>query len=68
MIQLTPPVFLNVEFSRSFVKEYPVCATEKNVVMPYPTTDPDLINGKLLGHKKGDIVPIGGVINQVPYC
>ena len=45
MIQLYPPIFVNVEFSRSFVIEYPVCATEKNIVVPYPTTDPDLLSG-----------------------
>ena len=51
-MQLNAPVFLNVEFSRSFVEEYPVCATEKNVVMPYPTIDPDFYAGKLFmpGH------------------
>ena len=47
MIQLSAPIFLNVEFSRSFVKEYPVCAREKNIVMPYPTTDPDVLRGHL---------------------
>ena len=45
MIQLYPPIFVTVEFSRSFVTEYPVCATEKNIVVPYPTTDPDLLSG-----------------------
>lgn len=46
MIQLEAPVFLNVEFSRSFVKEYPICASEKNIVMPYPTTDPEVLRGR----------------------
>lgn len=46
MIQLEAPVFLNVEFSRSFVKEYPICAAEKNIVMPYPTTDPEVLRGR----------------------
>jgi hypothetical protein len=36
MIQLNTPIFVNVEFSRAFVAEYPVCSTEKNIVMPYP--------------------------------
>jgi hypothetical protein len=31
----------------SFVKEYPICSNQKNIVLPYPTTDPDLFNGKL---------------------
>lgn len=29
------------------MKEYPVCAKEKNIVMPYPTTDPDVLRGHL---------------------
>ena len=45
MIQLEAPIFLNVEFSRSFVKEYPICASQKNIVMPYPTTDPEVLRG-----------------------
>ena len=48
MIHLNNPIFINVEYSRLFVKEYPVCATEKNIVMPYPNTDPDMISGKLM--------------------
>ena len=48
MIQLNSPIFVNVEFSRAFVEEYPVCATEKNIVMPYPSTDPDMISGRLM--------------------
>ena len=48
MIQLTEPVFLNVEFSHSFVKEYPVCATEKNIVMPYPSTDPEMLTAQMM--------------------
>ena len=48
MIQLNSPIFLNVEFSASFTREYPVCATQKNLVMPYPCTDPDLYSGRLL--------------------
>lgn len=47
MIQLHTPIFLNVEYSLSFVREYPVCATAKNIVMPYPTTDPDFFSGRL---------------------
>lgn len=45
MIQLEAPIFLNVEFSRSFVKEYPICASQKNIVMPYPSTDPEVLRG-----------------------
>ena len=47
MSHLHTPIFLNVEYSITFVKEYPICAAQKNIVLPYPTTDPDLFNGKL---------------------
>lgn len=47
MIQLYRPIFLNVEFSDSFLKEYPICAGQKDIVMPYPTTDFELFNGQL---------------------
>lgn len=48
MIQLNNPIFLNVEYSRSFTLEYPICAKDKNIVLPYPTTDPDILRGELL--------------------
>jgi hypothetical protein len=38
MIQLTTPIFLSLEYSTTFVDEYPVCSVRKNIVMPYPTT------------------------------
>ena len=47
MSHLHKPIFLCVEYSLSFIKEYPVCSNQKNIVMPYPTTDPDLYSGKL---------------------
>jgi hypothetical protein len=47
MMHLYPPIFLGLEYSKAFIDEYPVCSAEKNIVMPYPTTDPDLYNGKL---------------------
>jgi Exostosin family len=47
MFHLHTPIFLCLEYSLSFVKEYPVCSTQKNIIVPYPTTDPDLYNGKL---------------------
>jgi len=47
MSHLHTPIFLNVEYSLSFVKEYPICGNQKNIVMPYPTTDYDLFSGKL---------------------
>lgn len=51
MMHLHRPIFLGLEFSKQFVAEYPICAKEKNIVVPYPTTDPDLFNGKLLNYK-----------------
>eukprot|EP01034_Spumella_vulgaris_P033223 gene33223-40994_t len=47
MIQLNLPIFLNVEYSLSFAAEYPVCALQKNMVLPYPTTDSDFYSGRL---------------------
>jgi hypothetical protein len=47
MSHLHTPIFLGVEYSASFVREYPVCASQKNIVMPYPTTDPALFSGAL---------------------
>jgi len=51
MIHLTAPIYLNVEYSRSFVDEYPVCAKEKNIIMPYPTVDSDFYSGSLFQSK-----------------
>lgn len=39
-------MFLSLEYSVSFAKEYPVCI-QKNIILPYPTIDPDLYNGKM---------------------
>lgn len=51
MSHLFTPIFINVEYTTSFVREYPICATRKNIVVPYPTTDPDFYSGKLFnGH------------------
>ena len=47
MFQLYRPIFLNVEFSESFIKEYPICAGQKDIVLPYPTTDHEVFNGHL---------------------
>lgn len=46
-MQLNPPIFINVEYSQSFVQEYPICSRHKNIVAPYPTVDPDFYSGKL---------------------
>ena len=35
MVQLAAPIFLSVELTKSFVYEYPHCAS-KNIVVPYP--------------------------------
>jgi len=70
MIQLQAPIFLNVELSKSFVREYPVCATEKNVVMPYPAIDPDFYAGKLTqpGIKRDKLIfYLGGMHLAVHY-
>lgn len=47
MMHLHPPIFLGLEYSLGFVQEYPICATKKNIVVPYPTIDPALYNGQL---------------------
>ena len=47
MPQLHPPIFLSVELSRSFLREYPVCGSQKNIVLPYPTVDSDFYSGAL---------------------
>ncbi len=47
MVQLHAPIFVNVEQSASFVAEYPACAARKNIIVPYPSTDPDLFSGRL---------------------
>jgi len=51
MMHLHTPIFLCLEYSANFIAEYPVCSTHKNIVVPYPTTDPELFNGKLTGAK-----------------
>lgn len=48
MLHLHTPIFLAVEYSSSFIAEYPICSRRKNIVLPYPTTDPELFSGKLL--------------------
>jgi hypothetical protein len=47
MLHLHAPIFIALEYTIDFVREYPVCSTQKNILAPYPTTDPDLFNGKL---------------------
>lgn len=45
MPQLAPPLFLSVELSRSFLQEYPACAS-KNLVLPYAGTDANYFLGR----------------------
>ena len=47
MSHLQPPIFLNIEYSKTFVAEYPMCSQYKNLVMPYPSLDPSIINGRV---------------------
>eukprot|EP01039_Chlorochromonas_danica_P005407 gene5407-5947_t len=54
MPQLAPPIFFNVELSRSFLNEYPVCARSKNIVLPYAMTDANHYTGELYGKYKRD--------------
>jgi hypothetical protein len=40
MIQLSNPIFLNVELTKAFVTEYPKCTQHgKILVLPYPALD-----------------------------
>ena len=55
MIQLNRPIFLNVEFSRTFVQEFGANCAHKNLVMPYPMLDQDFYNGKL-GTRPAEVV------------
>ena len=43
--QLSPPIVISVELSKTFVEMYPQCS-RKNILMPYPNTDGDWFNGK----------------------
>jgi hypothetical protein len=43
MIQLNSPIFLHLEYSGAFYNEYPICAKQKNIMMPYPSIDPKMI-------------------------
>ncbi len=45
--QLYSPIFLALEYSKSFIETFPICSKQKNILVPYPTTDPDLFTGKL---------------------
>lgn len=46
MLHLLNPIFVAVEYSKSFIAEYPVCSRRKNILAPYPTVDPELFSRK----------------------
>lgn len=48
------PIFVALEYSKSFIESFPICSKQKNILVPYPTTDPDLFNGTL--HKRHEQV------------
>lgn len=48
MMHLSEPIFMALEYSASFLQEYPFCTARKNILMPYPSTDPDLYSSRLL--------------------
>ena len=48
------PIFIALEYSKSFIESFPICSKHKNILVPYPTTDPDLFNGTL--HKRNEQV------------
>ena len=50
MPHLHAPIFLGVEYSKSFINEYPICSMKKNIVVPYPVTDPKVYNGYYFNH------------------
>lgn len=61
---LLRPIFVALEYSKSFIETYPTCVQLKNILVPYPTTDPDLFNGKLFARelpRKSLIYYAGGV-------
>jgi hypothetical protein len=47
MIQLHTPIFIHLEYSKAFIKEYPICSSYKNILVPYPSIDPKIINGNI---------------------
>ena len=42
MLHLHNPIFIAIEYSKSFIQEYPFCSRSKNILAPYPTIDPEL--------------------------
>lgn len=66
MMHLHSPIFLNIEYSKTFVNEYPMCSQYKNIVMPYPSIDPAIFNGKFQMNKKPieDTSSIAGQYNK----
>ena len=48
MTHLNSPIFISVEYTLSFINEYPKCALKKNILLPYPILDPNVFNGNYL--------------------
>ena len=46
MLHLRNPIFVAIEYSRSFIEEYPFCSRHKNILVPYPTIDPELFSNR----------------------
>ena len=46
MLHLHNPIFIAIEYSKSFIQEYPICSRSKNILVPYPTIDPELYSHK----------------------
>ena len=44
MIQLNFPIFVSIEYSKSFTEEYPICSKLKNILVPYPKHDMELFS------------------------
>lgn len=51
MLQLGNPIFFNVELGKRFVDEYPICSKNKIMILPYPSTDPNLYSKRILDFK-----------------
>lgn len=78
MMHLSEPIFLALEYSASFLQEYPFCTARKNILMPYPSTDPDLFSSRLFdksiektalifywGGMHGDCVEVRTAMKQI---
>ena len=55
LIHLLNPLFISLEYSKSFIFEYPICSKIKNIIVPYPSIDNDLFSGKYFHIEKNEI-------------